>query len=322
MNFPKIITFNLIKGFSILLITTSTLYADTNTFDDSSGITEQYNVGDIISEKGDFQTEVLTNTKDSIEIGLINQTGQVIAMLSWEIKAESGSVILNLDTEDETSLPLQITEQTNSENHIEALAKGLYIMNSQTNKAPPEEQELKSDDTTIISHSKRAITTTGTLIPSASFPSLTENHYEASIRENITRKLNGFAVYNLTSINSNFVWVRLLAHNYATGTWEVLGWTLANRPEPSHNYSFTIPEEYDMDLTGNDLQTASISKIEIDRLSVAAGNDREIITTSYSRRFVADAWTDSGPGKLGTRTNFKWAELTVKVVEERDAPSP
>jgi len=299
MNFPKIILFNLIEGLSILLIATSTLYAGTNTFDDSSGL---YSIGDIVSIEGEFQAEVLKNNKDSIEIGLIDQEDQIIAMLMWNVKAKFGKVILNFNTEDEKTLPIQISEHMNPENRIEALADGLLLMEAQTTEPiSSEETELEPEPdptanaSVLARRASPAVTTSGWIVPSDSQPNPSHPVHQSPGRDNVTRKLIGRARYNLADGNTRHVWVRLLTRN-DDGKWKIMGW--AHAKKPNNRFSFTIPELYDVDRTSNDLNITNLSKIQ----GVA---DNKIAYT-FSREYAADAW--SGDGK---RTNFAWVKLNV-----------
>jgi hypothetical protein len=285
--------------------------ANANSFD----ISTNYFAGDIVSVDGEFQAEVLKNTEDSIEIGLINQEDQRVAMAIWDLKEGYGYVVLDLDAEDEKIVPIQIAEQMNSGNRIEILADGLLtVMEAQMAESLLSEQvetELSAaEDDTLMKRS--AISTTGTMIPTdASLVSAVNggNIYEGPLRDsNATRKLNGFAIYDLPNPNGPFVHVRFLAYDYLANKWEQIGWSFANRP-PGRGYSFTIPDGYDMDL--NDLDTANVTDITIEDVPV----DHQVVTTTYARKFVADAW--SAPG---VRTNFITAEVTVKRALGRQTP--
>ena len=94
-----------------------------------------------------------------------------------------------------------------------------------------------------------------------------------------------------------------------------MGWAHANKP--NNGFSFVIPEPYDQDATGNDYQTANIVDIKKEGpFPFDNGNGTfsifDRITTTYSRPFMADAWSGDG-----TRANFAWVKLTVKVPVKR-----
>ena len=127
-----------------MLAVASTTYADTNLVDESSDISTQYVAGDIVSTGGELQAEVLENIEDSIEIGLFNQEDQITAMLMWNVKANTGNVIVNLDTEDEQTLPIQISEHMNPENRMEILANGLLVMTTAQESEPLFTREIKA----------------------------------------------------------------------------------------------------------------------------------------------------------------------------------
>jgi hypothetical protein len=305
-----------IKAVFLMLVTVSV--ANANSFDTNT----KYFSGDIISVDGEFQAEALKNTEDSIEIGLINQENQRVAMAIWDLKEKYGYVVLNLDTEDEKIVPIQIAEQMNLDRRMEALADGLFVMESQTEESNLSEQvdmELDATDADMLtkrasSVSANAVSTKGEMIPSDT-TLVTGVHgeslYEGPLRDgSATRKLNGFAIYNLPNPNADFVWVRFLAYDYSANKWEQIGWELANGPAPSHGFSFTIPDQYDMDL--NDLDTASVNDISTEDVPV----DHQVVTTTYTRKFAADAW--SAPG---VRTNFATAVVSVKQADSRQTPS-
>ena len=149
----EIIVADSIKAFFLMLAVASTTYADTNLVDESSDISTQYVAGDIVSTGGELQAEVLENIEDSIEIGLFNQEDQITAMLMWNVKANTGNVIVNLDTEDEQTLPIQISEHMNPENRMEILANGLLVMTTAQESEPlsPEKSKLRAASTSNMS---------------------------------------------------------------------------------------------------------------------------------------------------------------------------
>jgi hypothetical protein len=291
---------NSIKAFLFMLAVTSATYADTNSVDESSDISSQYIAGDIVSTEGEFQIEVLENTEDRIEIGLFNREDQITTMLIWDVKAESGNVMLNLDTEDEQTLPIQISKHMNPDNRMEALANGLLLMEAQTTESiSPEEAKLEPDSTANVGvlarNASSAVTTSGWIVPSDSQPNPSHPVHQGPGRDNVTRKLIGRARYNLADGDTRHVWVRLLTRN-SDGKWKIMGW--AHAKKPNNRFSFAIPELYDIDRTSNDLNITNLSKIQ----GVA---DNKIAYT-FSREYAADAW--SGDGK---RTNFAWVKLNV-----------
>jgi len=308
MNFPKIIIFNLIKGFSILLIATSTLYADTNTFDDSSSL---YNIGDIVSIEGEFQAEVLENNKDSIEIGLFNQEGLMTAMLIWDDKAKSANVILNPSTEDEKSLPVQISEHMSSENGMKTLADGLLVIATAQEPEPlsPEKSKLSATSANNISVTRAAplpvIITKGHMTDGDS--GLHDNPLVDNHTEGLFGRLVSYTRVSGGSDNRP-AWVRFMVYNHPLSKWDVMGWL---KVEPlltyfgiSTYFRYTIPEPYDLDRTGNDLR---IAQKDYDYAFLPQGlafaNVRYPV---YTMKYAADAW--SGPGKK--RTTFMQKTVT------------
>lgn len=127
-----------------------------------------------MSAEGTLQAEVLTNTEDSIEIGLFNQEDHVTAKLMWDVKAKTGNVILNLNTEDEKTVPMSASGAAESpEKSMETLADGLFLMANQTDDPlSPEESEFKSgvskDSKASKKVSRRAVTTSGWMVPHTS----------------------------------------------------------------------------------------------------------------------------------------------------------
>ncbi|MEE9336601.1 MAG: hypothetical protein V3U87_00845 [Methylococcaceae bacterium] len=238
-------------------------------------------------------------------------------MLTWDVKAGSGNVILNLDTEDEQTLPIQISEQMNPENRMEILANGLQLMEAHTYESIlPNEAEFEPDTTTNIGViAKKGIsnvTTSGRMTPTDASPNPSHPFYQGTSRINITRKLNGRARLNLAEDNpyQRHIWVRLLTRN-SNLKWKIMGWAHANKS--NNGFNFVIPEPYDQDLTGNDYKTTNITDVQktgpfpfIHPNGTVSVFDR--ITTTYSRPFMADAWSGDG-----TRANFAWVELSVKV---------
>ena len=312
---PLLIVTTIIKAFLIMLAVASPTYADTNSVDELSGINMQYIAGDIVSVEGEFQAEVLENTEDSIKVGLFNQEDQMTALLMWNVKTETGNVILNLDTEEEQTLPIQTSERMNPENRMEILVDGLLVMEAHTSESVlPEETELdsKSDMTTNIGVTTTKaisnVTTSGTIVPTDSRPNSSHPFYQGSGRDNVTRKLNGRARLDLADNNpyQRHIWVRLLTRN-SDDKWKIMGWAHANKP--NNGFSFTIPELYDVDRTSNDLNITNLTRIR-----GLAGNK---IAYTFSRPYMADAW--SGDGK---RTNFAWVRLNVVWVKPGTLVSP
>lgn len=298
MRFPRVV---MAISISIMLVVTSVTYADTNSFD----VSTDYMVGDIVSVEGALQAELLTYTEDSIEIGLFNQEDQVTARLMWDVKAESGEVILNPDAEDEETLPMSVTEQMSPENRVETLANGLFRMATpKAESLSPEEPKLGldiSEEDSVTRKASPAVTTSGSMAPIPSRPAPSPPVYQgADLRDNVTRGLIGRARYNLADGDTRHVWVRLMAYNNQLTRWEVMGWVLANGP--NNGFSFVIPELYDLDRIGNDLETA----VHYVHYVFPKPNPR----FAYIRRFAADAW--SAPGK---RKNIAWVELHVLGVE-------
>lgn len=311
MYFPRVVITNLIKVLSFLLIASTVTYADTNPFDESSDRSMEYLIGDIISVEEGLQAEVLANTEDSIEIGLFNQENQVTATLMWDIKAGSGSARLNINREDEKTLPMSVSEQMSSENRMETLAEGLFLMAAQTSESHlPEESDFKSSVSKINNKASRAVTTSGWMVPYTSHippydttwnvarykgqPNSHPNYYGGRYSK-INRRIEGRARYNLPNGDTNHVWVRLLAQtvdllssDISTAKWEVMGWVLADGS--NNRFTFMIPEDYDLD-SG-------------DTLTAINSVHNNLVWTS--RVFAADAWSESKK-----RTSFTWMQLSV-----------
>ncbi|MEE9355870.1 MAG: hypothetical protein V3U75_09815 [Methylococcaceae bacterium] len=170
---------------------------------------------------------------------------------------------------------------------------------------PPEETEFGPDFTKkegkATSKASPAISTSGSMVPTPSRPIPSAPFYQgADLRDNLTRRLIGRARYNLPDGDTRHVWVRFMAYNNQLTRWEVMGGVLANGP--NNGFSFVIPELYDLDRIGNDLETA----VHYVHYVFPKPNPR----FAYSRRFAADAW--SAPGK---RKNIAWVELHVLGVE-------
>ncbi|MEE9425646.1 MAG: hypothetical protein V3V18_11830 [Methylococcales bacterium] len=308
---PTMIITNSIKAFLLILAVSSATYADTNSVDESSDISTQYIAGDIVSTEGEIQIEVLENSEDRIEIGLFNQEDQITAMLIWDVKTESANVILNFDTENEQTLPIQISEHINPENRMEILADGLLLMEAHTSESIlPEETEsepeldTKTNIGVIAKNAISNVTTSGRMAPTDSRPNPSHPFYQGSGRDNVTRQLNGRARLDLADDDpyQRHIWVRLLTRN-SDGKWKIMGWAHANKA--NNGFNFTIPELYDVDRTSNDLNITNL-----ERVRAIAGNK---IAYTYTRPYMADAWSGDG-----MRTNFAWVEL--KVVWVRPGP--
>lgn len=306
-----------IKAFFFMLAVISVTYADTNSFDESPEISTKYITGDLVSAEGGLQAEVLENTENSIEIGLFNQEDQITAILMWNVKSETGSVILNPDTEDEETLPIQITEQMNPENRMETLADGLRIMAVAPTSEPlsSEERKLRSANTknsrVIKAASAPIINTEGFMyVNFDKFPI----KYTKRLQDNVKNYLYG-SVRSYTRVSGGSderpVWIRFMAFNHSLAKWEVMGW-LRVAP-PFHlgifDFAFAIPEPYDLDRTGNDLGTAAFSRQWLSKLPFPGAPSYP----AYLRRYTADAWI--GPGKHQRRT-FMTTEHTVIDVPE------
>ncbi|MEE9355684.1 MAG: hypothetical protein V3U75_08865 [Methylococcaceae bacterium] len=309
------------KAILFTLTVISATYADTNSVD----ISTKYIVGDIVSTEGDLQIEVLENTEDRIEIGLFNQEDQMTAMLIWDVKTETGNVILNLDTEDEKTLPMLVTKQMNPGNRMETLADGLMLMAAQiTEPFLPEFPENLDFEPVITKDSRiatRAITTSGSMVPTLSQPDLssgagfyldrdsTVNGHIANTNTsnitrifNITRKFNGRARYNLADGDQHPVWVRFLAYNNPLAKWDIMGGVLADKP--NNRFSFTIPEPYDMDGVGGDFNFAAL----IDKRTPFIFTE-----WTYRKSYAADAWSLGSPPNR-KRVIFTRAVLSVLVI--------
>ncbi len=92
-----------------------------------------------------------------------------------------------------------------------------------------------------------------------------------------------------------------MAYNHALTKWDVMGW-LKVEPQTyswSH-FTYTIPEPYDLDRTGNDLRIAQ-------KVYRAFPSVNLIRYPVYTMKYAADAW--SGPGKK--RTTFMQETATV-----------
>lgn len=297
MYYLKVVLVNSIKVFFLMLIATPQIHADTNSLEDASGVVTEYIVGDIVYEDEAFQAEILTNTDDYIEIGLFNQEDQITAMLRWNVKTRSGQVTLNFDTEEEQTLPMSVSTNIDSENRIEMIVDGLLLMAADTTES--EESEFEEDtakNRTAIGKASSVVTTTGWLVPRDS---------------NGTRRLFGRARYNLPDGDTHHVWVRLMAYNYSSKKWVVMKGIFAN--EPNNRFTYVIPDNYDLD--GDDLKNANVIDIKKHLGSVHVGNQiipADVITTTYARKYVADAW--SAPNK---RTNFATATITATQKEIR-----
>ncbi|MEE9412462.1 MAG: hypothetical protein V3V22_05355 [Methylococcales bacterium] len=300
-----------IKAFLFMIAATTAAYADTNSFDASSDIAMKYITGDTVSAEGGLQAEVLVNTEDNIEIGLFNQENQMTAMLMWDVKKESGKVILNLNTQDEKTLPVQITEQMNPNSRMQTLTSGLHIMAAATRPEPlaSEEPEFRSTTTTTTTHSR--VTNAASLPVIVTWgridPHQIPNGFEERLRDHVTKSLTGRLIsYTRVSGGSDRrpVWVRFMAHNHSQRRWEVMGWL---KVEPHtldvSRFSYTIPEPYDLDRNGNDLGKAKLSR-EYDPHDWRDPNTYP----AYVMRYAADAW--SGPGKQ-QRTTFITTERAV-----------
>lgn len=115
----------------------------------------------------------------------------------------------------------------------------------------------------------------------------------------INRRIIGRARYNLPDGDKRHVWVRLHARyseflqdlDLSAAKWKVMGGVLADGP--NNTFSFTIPEDYDLDV--GDVLTAYT-------------NQRGGVWWS-SRVYGADAWTGTAEKK---RAPFTWMELSVR----------
>ena len=208
---------NSIKAFLLMLAVSSATYADTNSVDEPSDISTQYIAGDIVLTDGELQIEVLENTKDRIEIGIFDQENQITAMLTWDVKVGSGNVILNLDTEDEQTLPIQISKQMSPENRMEILADGLLLMEAHTSESilPEEtasepELDTKTNIGVIARNAISNVTTSGRMAPTDASPNASHPFYQGISRVNLTRQLNGQARLDLANDDpyQRHIWVR------------------------------------------------------------------------------------------------------------------
>ena len=297
-----IIATDLMKTILFTLTVASATYADTNSVD----ISTKYIAGDIVSTEGDLQIEVLENKKDRIEIGLFNQEDQMTALLEWDVKTETGNVILNYDTEDEQTLSIQISEHMNPENRMKILANGLFLMEEHSDESIlSDEAELGLEPTTnsgVVT--KRAIsnvTTSGRMRPTRASTYPSHPFYRGLSFDNVTRKLIGRARLDLANDDpyQRHIWVRLLTR-ISDGKWKIMGWAHANKP--NNGFSFVIPELYDLDNTSNDLNSTTLTSIQ--KL-----DGKKAYSYIFSRQYMADAWSGDG-----TRSNFAWVKLDVVLV--------